>query len=278
MAEEFTQFIDDSKDKKYFTITPNIIINGYSATESGVYSYIKKCAGENGIFNETQENTAKKLGINIKKYRRILNKLEKDQRIKKIGTKVFKTHPVVIYQITDIWKENVENYKKRNRSKQPISIKLKKDIGQNNLLDIGQNNLPIRTNNKEEPINMSKPSFDLISEIDKLLKDKRRHIQIVGLWIQEKKLNPKNKEQIQSIIQRTVKAAKLLTGYSNEDIKRTIKTLRNTDYIKKFTLETVNKYIDEMISKEKEKGPKILGFKEIKRNGNIVMRPIYEKI
>ena len=42
MQTDNIKIIDESGDKEFFTIIPNIIINSYSAIESGVYSYIKK--------------------------------------------------------------------------------------------------------------------------------------------------------------------------------------------------------------------------------------------
>jgi len=72
--------------------------------------------------------------------------------------------------------------------------------------------------------------------------------------------------------------AQTLIGYSDEDIKETIQVLRRTDYLKRFTLETVGKYIDEVVAQKMKQGPKIVKFEEvIKSNGLKVMRAIYEK-
>ncbi len=128
--------------------------------------------------------------------------------------------------------------------------------------------------------NMSdKPTdWDLEKEIENLLKDQKRHIQIIGIWIKEKELHPENDEQIQSIIQRNCKPARLLNGYSNEDICDTVKAVKNTDYIKKFTLETITKFIDEVVAQKKKKGRKIIRWEEIVRpDGTKVMRAIYKE-
>ena len=53
--------------------------------------------------------------------------------------------------------------------------------------------------------------------------------------------------------------------------------LKNTDYLKRFTLETVSKYIDEVVAQKQKQGPKIVKFVEVKdKEGNIKMRAIYE--
>lgn len=121
--------------------------------------------------------------------------------------------------------------------------------------------------------------WDLKKETEKLLKDPKRHIQIIGLWIQEKGLQPENAEQMQSLIKRNLRPACLLNGYSNEDIRETIKILKNTEYLKKFTLETCLKYIDEVVAQKKKQGRQIIRFEEIKRpDGSIVVRPIYAEV
>ena len=139
------------------------------------------------------------------------------------------------------------------------------------------NNIEFLSNNNN---NMSdKPTFSLKDEIQKLLTDKRRHIQIIGLWIQEMGLRPENQEQVQSIIHRNVRPAKLLIGYKDEDIIETIKTLKKTDYLQNhFTLETIAKFIDNKVANRKKRGPKIIRWEEVPQpDGTIAMRPIYEK-
>ena len=132
--------------------------------------------------------------------------------------------------------------------------------------------------NKTHSLPDKPADWDQGLEIDKLLTDKQRHINIIGIWIKEMKLRPENKDQMQSIIKRFLRPAKLLEGYKNEDIVETIKVLRNTSYITKFTPETISKYIDEVVANKKKEGPKILRFEKIeKENGSIAMRPIYAK-
>lgn len=106
----------------------------------------------------------------------------------------------------------------------------------------------------------------------------RRDLQIISLFIKEIGLKPDNKDQFNQIVRRNLRPAQKLIGYSNEDIKETIQVLRHTDYLKRFTLETVTKYIDEVVAQKQKRGPKIIRFEEIKKSdGEITVRPIYEK-
>jgi len=91
---------------------------------------------------------------------------------------------------------------------------------------------------------------------------------------------PENKEQFESIKKRNMRPAVLLEGYSDQDIKETFEYTKTLSYLTKIGLETIVKFIDEMIAKRKQKqakGPKIIGWKEVKYpDGEIKMKPIYE--
>ncbi|PIS14455.1 hypothetical protein COT64_02580 [Candidatus Shapirobacteria bacterium CG09_land_8_20_14_0_10_39_12] len=129
---------------------------------------------------------------------------------------------------------------------------------------------------KDNSMSQEATDWNLEKEIQKVLEDKRRHIQIIGVWIEEIRLRPENTEQIQSIIRRNLRPARLLNGYTNEDIHETIEALKNTEYLRKFTLETVLKYIDEVVAQKKKEGPKIIRFEEVRqKDGSVAMRPIY---
>ncbi len=91
----------------------------------------------------------------------------------------------------------------------------------------------------------------------------RRDLEIISLFIKETGLQPDNKEQFNQIVKRNLKIAQTLIGYSDEDIRKTILVLKNTDYLKKFTLETVGKYIDSVVAEKTKQGPKIIKFEEI---------------
>ncbi|MCK5061738.1 hypothetical protein KAR28_04255 [Candidatus Parcubacteria bacterium] len=77
-----------------------------------------------------------------------------------------------------------------------------------------------------------------------LLKDKKKHIQIVGLYAKAKKINFQNKEQQSSFIKRNVRSASNLKGYDFKRIADTMKYLIDTANYP-WKLETVGKFIDE---------------------------------
>ena len=84
--------------------------------------------------------------------------------------------------------------------------------------------------------------------IPDLLKDKQKHIQIIGLWAKAKNIVFTSKEHQQSFIKRNLRAATNLKPYSLQRIVETMAYLiQNADF--KTTLESVGKYIDEDLTK-----------------------------
>jgi DNA-binding MarR family transcriptional regulator len=105
-------FLDKTNDKKYFTIIPNLVINGSSAYEQALYLTMKRIAGEHGTCFASQNTLAKKLHVSQWTISKTLIKLLERGWIKKLGLKKGKTRPVTEYEITDIWVENVNQYEK----------------------------------------------------------------------------------------------------------------------------------------------------------------------
>jgi len=111
-----------------------------------------------------------------------------------------------------------------------------------------------------------------VSYIEYMIGSNERPIHIIGIFAREKGIAIPTKTIYESLKKRHYKPASLLEGYSDEKIIKTIKKLEKLEYIKKFTLETVLKYIDE---KEERR---IIGFKDISKEGTIYKQPIYEKV
>ena len=84
--------------------------------------------------------------------------------------------------------------------------------------------------------------------IPDLLKDKQRHIHIIGIFAKAKKTVFTSKEQQGSFIRRNLRAAKNLIGYEDDRIIETLKYLILYEDFK-ITLDTVGKYIDEDLNK-----------------------------
>ena len=61
-----------------------------------------------------------------------------------------------------------------------------------------------------------------------------------------------------AIIKRNLRAANRLVGYGDQVLSDTIKAMKNTEYLSKWTLETVEKFVDEIVAEngKKEKQPK----------------------
>ena len=88
-------------------------------------------------------------------------------------------------------------------------------------------------------------------KIPNLLKDKQKHIQIIGLYGKAKQIIWNNSEQQRSFIKRNLRPARNLTGYNFKKIADTMKYLiDNADF--KWTIETVGKFIDEDLDKLKK--------------------------
>ena len=87
--------------------------------------------------------------------------------------------------------------------------------------------------------------FDFEDKLIEMTKSSRRDLNIIAVFLVFKKIQLKNKFQLNSFIKRNLRSAKLLEGYSNNQIWNAMDYLkRKADF--KWTLETVGKYIDEI--------------------------------
>jgi hypothetical protein len=97
-------------------------------------------------------------------------------------------------------------------------------------------------NNKNEKKYIAEASSAIV--IKNLLEDKKKHIQIIGLYAKAKKIEFTSSEHQQSFIKRNLRSASMLKTYEFKKIADVMKWLiDNSDF--KWTLETVGKYIDE---------------------------------
>jgi len=203
-----------------------------------LYNAYASYARDKGYCYPNQKTIASKLGISIPTLIKYNKILEENGLIK------------------------IENRQKQNLSNVVYLLKLvKEDIKQ--FKEATKTDLDKRKEYKENLLKVSKP---------------RRDLHIISLFVKEMGLKPENKEQFNHIIKRNLRAARNLIGYSDEQIKKTIQVCKNTDYLKKITLETICKYIDQVVAEEQKQGPKIIRFEEIKKpDGRIVVRPVYEE-
>ena len=104
--------LDESSDRKYFTIIPNYIVNHSTVYEQAVYLYMKRVAGETGTCWTSALEIGKKLGIARRTVKTNQNKLVKRGWIEIVG-KRGKTKPTDEYRIVDLWKLNVDFYNEK---------------------------------------------------------------------------------------------------------------------------------------------------------------------
>ncbi len=274
---EKTKIIDRSGDKKYFTQIPNMIVNHSTAYEQSLYLIMKRLAGEEGSCYASLNFLSGKMGIHKTTVSKTITKLLKRKWIEEIENKTVKGGKVRQFVVVDIWPQNIKKYESGAEMTTNQGGASVDESGA--VVDGSGAQSDTKKNYKEEHNIMSgKPTdWNLEKEIEKLVIDPKRHIQVIGVWLREMKFKPENSQQVQSLIKRNLRPAKLLEGYKDTDIRETIQILRNTSYLTKFTLETIGKYIDEIVANKKKKGPQILRYEEIwQPDGKMVMRPIYE--
>ena len=96
-------------------------------------------------------------------------------------------------------------------------------------------------NDKKEKNTIATEAAEVIPD---LLISTRRDIQIIGQFAKAQGVVFTSKEHQGEVIKRNLKAAKALIPYPDEKIIATMAYLEKVDYISKWTLETVGKYID----------------------------------
>ena len=106
------KIIDESGDRKYFTLIPNYIVNHSTPYEQAIYLYMKRRAGENGTCWSSAQEIANHLDISRNTVAKYRDKLLKRGWIKEVGQKRIgaTNQPVNEYKIVDLWKKNVDYY------------------------------------------------------------------------------------------------------------------------------------------------------------------------
>jgi len=144
--------VDESQDRRYFTLVPNYILNHSTAIDQALYLQMKRAAGENGLCYITQKTFCQRLGIGKIKLQKSLQYLLDHKWIAFVGTTDSKTKPINTYRINDIWKLNVEYYhdqKKSSKSAQSFAPGEKSQIRPNK----SPRTASIRRTNVKEELN-----------------------------------------------------------------------------------------------------------------------------
>ena len=113
---------------------------------------------------------------------------------------------------------------------------------------------------KKESIKLAEPAaeqpkFDGKKYIAEMFNDKQVNIRIIALFLTAKRIVPENEKQMITQLRRNLPAARDLSGYSGDRIKKTMIFLRDFGpkmRLTKWTLETVGKYIDDDLEQMKK--------------------------
>lgn len=86
--------------------------------------------------------------------------------------------------------------------------------------ELDSNTVLLQLNNVNSSKDEFESVFDLKAEIQKLKKDSRRHIQLIGEYFEEKKLEFSNKKELSQAIKRHVRDAAALADFGDDKIGR----------------------------------------------------------
>lgn len=118
------KIIDESGDKKYFTIIPNYILNHSTLWDREVYVQMKRITGEDGTCWTSRKTLSKQCGMSIRRLDKSLLYLIEHKWIKKIGVKKINTkggeQDVNEYRVADLWKLNIDYYEGIAQDAHPI--------------------------------------------------------------------------------------------------------------------------------------------------------------
>ncbi|MCJ7804938.1 helix-turn-helix domain-containing protein [Patescibacteria group bacterium] len=243
MEEKEIKIVDNSRDKEYFTIVPNYILNHSTADEQALYMQMKRFAGESGECFATLETLSEKLGCKEHSVRTNIEKLLKRKWIEKTGTMPGKTHPINSYRIIDLWELNVKFYKEKKRASNDDYFKKDKRREPQTTITrepqttieeerIIKKNLPLEKpkTSKRKDITFPKETYDKVLVIYQKLK---------GIKLQGSEFHP-IQQQIKSI---------LMSGRKDDDIVKCMDWMSKDDFYKHFwTIKTVRSKLPEFLA------------------------------
>lgn len=263
---------EESGDKRYFTIIPNSIMDDTDAQELSVYAHLKRFAGEKNTAFPSQKTLMKKLSMSKPTLIKILERLEMKDWIRFIGLKEVSTkggmQKVNHYSLVDIWGSNSRRYDKTEGVKNSTTSKGVKinAKGGKKYASKGVKNRPTKYNHlsrsneedvAEKPATDKKPlkddgnnPMDRVEFVKWCRASPLRHIQLIAEYADEKKIDFNTKEQWREFIKRNVRAARILSPYTDEQIAKAMAQIEKATqgergYITRWTMETLVKYLDQ---------------------------------
>ena len=254
--------IRDMRNKDKFVIDDKFL-NGYAKVvgiyATGVYMSLCRHADKAQKSFPSVAKIAEELNISRRTVFKALKKLEACNIIKRIRTGKQLTNRYILtskrtWKIKD-WGESEVHHMHITK---PSDVHQVHITGAPGAHPQKGNTIERKGTSNEVPVSASgngreKANFDFNEYLKEMMTQvKHRHIHIIALYFKHKGYAFENYEQTQSAIKRNLRAAKDLVGYPDHSIRKTMKYLETVDYISKWTLETVVKFIDEVMHRQQK--------------------------
>lgn len=231
---------DENGDRKYFTMLPNIVLNHSTATDQALYAQLKKFAGENGIAYPSAITLMKKLGISRNTLKKSFGYLLERGWIKSKGYREVSTdggiQKVKAYSIVDIWGLNAKEYER--------GVKIDAPTPQRGVNKGCQNSTPNKNHINKNHIMRAEvnSAFSYKEYLKKMEEDSRRHINVIGHFLEEKGLVFDSEDQIKEAIKRHLRPAMAVSKFPDEKIVWATKEAKK-EYKELWTVETLLKIL-----------------------------------
>lgn len=218
----------------YSVIPTEIILSKeISSTSKILYGVISSLTNEKGYCWASNEYIGELLGLSERQISRGISELTDQQFIVNEVEQNYKRKITLTTMIRGTTKMS------RGYDKKDVGVRQK--CPHNNIKEYYKKNI----NNIAETSSAEEVIPDLVN-------DKQKHIQIIGLYALGKGIKFESKKQQQDFIKRNLRSANQIKSYQIERIKDTMRYLiKNADF--KWTIESVGKYIDEDLTKLRQK-------------------------
>lgn len=260
---------EDSPEWKYYTTIPNMVIETCDSNQLALYTRIKRAAGGKGVCFISNKTMMEKLEIGRVALKTAYQGLEQKNLIRFKGLVERQTtggiQKVKSYSIVSIWKQNIEFFEGgvetaplERVGQNSTKGRLKRPKG---VARTAPKNITLRTS-LEEPV-AEKPAtdkkspkedgnepMDRVEFVKWCRASPLRHIQLIAEYADEKKIDFNTKEQWREFIKRNVRAARILSPYTDEQIAKAMAQIEKATqgergYITRWTMETLVKYLDQ---------------------------------
>lgn len=252
------------KKNENFTMIPNIVYDTCDANEIALYSQIRRKAGEDGSCYMSDRSMTKAFKIGLKSLKKAYKGLIDKKMIEQDGWVTRTTNggnqQVRSYVISDIWGRNELFYKGAVQGTHLKEAKVHPEVSKG-ASKRATNKIPLTISQlehvAEKPATDKKPlkddgnePMDRVEFVKWCRASPLRHIQLIAEYADEKKIDFNTKAQWREFIKRNVRAARVLSPYTDEQIAKAMSQIEKATqgergYITRWTLETLVKYLDQ---------------------------------